>query len=53
MGGLIDPDEKTVFVYRPKQEIEGLDDPDEVLSMPSCVSALHLTVNDLFSWLLL
>ncbi len=53
MGWLIDPDEKTVFVYRPKQEIEVFDQPDVLLPMPLFVRALNLTVKDLFAWLLL
>ena len=52
-GWLIDPEEKTVFVYRPKQEIEVFDQPELNLPLPSLVSELHLTVNELFSWLLL
>jgi Uma2 family endonuclease len=53
MGWLIDPDEKTIFVYRPKQEIELFDEPDEQLPMPSFSQGLNLTVKDLFDWLLL
>jgi Uma2 family endonuclease len=53
MGWLIDPEEKTVFVYRPKQEVEVFDEPNELLLTPSFVSELNLTVKDLFSWLLL
>jgi len=53
MRWLIDPDEKTVFVYRPKQEIEVFDEPDVLLSMPSFARELQLTVKALFDWLLL
>jgi Uma2 family endonuclease len=53
MGWLIDPDEKAVFVYRPQQEIEIFDEPNERLPMPSFSQALNLTVKDLFAWLLL
>jgi Uma2 family endonuclease len=52
MGWLIDPDEKTVFVYRPKQETEVFDDPNTFLLVPSFASQLQLTVQDLFDWLL-
>ncbi|BAY09174.1 Uma2 family endonuclease [Calothrix sp. NIES-2098] len=52
MGWLIDPDEQTVFVYRPKQETEVFDRLDALLPMPSFVSELQLTVKDLFAWLL-
>ena len=53
MGWLIDPDEKAVFVYHSKQEIEIFDEPDELLPTPSFAQGLNLTVKDLFSWLLL
>ena len=52
MGWLIDPDEQTVFVFRPKQEMEVFDAPDDVLPMPSFASELRLTIGDLFAWLL-
>ncbi|MBD1850904.1 Uma2 family endonuclease [Leptolyngbya sp. FACHB-711] len=52
VGWLIDPDEQTVFVYRSKQEPEVLDEPDEVIPIPSFASELQLTIKDLFAWLL-
>lgn len=52
MGWLIDPDEQTVFVYRPKQETEVFDNPDIFLPVPTFASDLYLTVKDLFAWLL-
>ena len=52
MGWLIDPDEKTVFVYHPKQETEVFDEPDALLPVPSFASELQLTVKDVFAWLL-
>lgn len=52
MGWLIDPDEQTVFVYRSKQETEVFDEPNEILPMPEFASELHLTIQDLFAWLL-
>lgn len=51
MGWLIDPDEQTVFVYRPQQQIEVFDQPDDLLSVPSFASELRLTVGQLFGWL--
>ncbi len=51
MGWLIDPDEQTVFVYRPKQETEVFDEPDQILPVPSFASELQLTIKDLFAWL--
>ena len=52
MGWLIDPDEQTVFVYRPKQEPEVLDESDKVIPVPPFASELQLTIKDLFAWLL-
>jgi Uma2 family endonuclease len=52
MGWLIDPDEQTVFVFRPKQEMEVFDKPDVILPVPSFAGDLQLTVKDLFDWLL-
>jgi Uma2 family endonuclease len=53
MGWLIDPAERTVFVYRSKQEVEVFDEPDDLLPAPSFINELNLTVKDLFAWLLL
>lgn len=52
MGWLIDPDEKTVFVYLPREQPEIFDQPEQQLPVPSFASELQLTVGDLFSWLL-
>lgn len=52
MGWSIDPEEQTVFVYRPKQETEVFDEPDALLPVPSFASELKLTVKELFAWLL-
>jgi Uma2 family endonuclease len=52
MGWLIDPDEKTVFVYQPQQETAVFDDPETLLLVPSFARQLQLTVQDLFDWLL-
>jgi Uma2 family endonuclease len=51
MGWLIDPDEQTVFVYRPKHEPEVLDQPGSVLAVPSFATELQLTIAALFAWL--
>lgn len=52
MGWLIDPDEQTVFIYRPKQEPEVLDTPADVIPVPSFANNLQLTIQELFAWLL-
>ncbi|MGK7909231.1 MAG: Uma2 family endonuclease [Synechococcus sp.] len=53
MGWLIDPDEKTVFVYRPGKEIEVFDKEIATLPVPKFASRLNLAVQDLFEWLVL
>jgi len=52
MSWLIDPEEQTVFVYRPKQQIEVFDQLSDQLLVPSFARELSITVGDLFSWLL-
>jgi len=52
MGWLIDPEEQTVFVYRPQQAPEVYDQLDMVVPVPSFASQLLLAVKDLFAWLL-
>jgi Uma2 family endonuclease len=52
MGWLIDPFEQTVFVFRPKQEMEVFDEPNAFLPVPEFAIALKLTVKDLSAWLL-
>jgi Uma2 family endonuclease len=46
------PDEQTVFVYRPKQETEVFDQPEDALPMPPFATDLSLTIAALFGWLL-
>jgi Uma2 family endonuclease len=52
MGWLIDPEEKTVFVYHREQETEVFDEPDSLLPVPAFAGGLGLTVKDLFDRLL-
>jgi Uma2 family endonuclease len=51
MGWLIDPDEQTVFVYQPKQEVEIFDNANQQLLMPAFTAGLQLSVGELFGWL--
>ncbi|MDW8421285.1 MAG: hypothetical protein RMK91_05405 [Pseudanabaenaceae cyanobacterium SKYGB_i_bin29] len=51
MGWLIDPTEKVVFVFCPRQELLVLDDPDALIPVPAFADSLELPVKDLFSWL--
>jgi Uma2 family endonuclease len=52
VGWLIDPFEQTVFTYRPKQQPEAFDEPEQRLPVPSFASDLNLTVASVFDWLL-
>jgi Uma2 family endonuclease len=52
MGWLIDPDEQTIFVYQPNQQLEVFDEMEEQLPVPPFASELRLTVGDVFGWLL-
>ena len=52
MAWLIDPEEKTVFVYLPNQQPEVFDEPERLLPVPSFVSELGLNVGSVFGWLL-
>lgn len=52
MNWLIDPDEKSVFVYTPKQQPEVFEESGEQLPVPSFAKELKLSVGDLFNWLL-
>lgn len=51
MGWLIDPDEQTVFVYAPNQQLEVFENSEDELPVPSFASQLRLTVDSLFAWL--
>jgi Uma2 family endonuclease len=51
MGWMIDPDDRTVFVYQPNQEIAIFDDVEATLPMPEFARSLQLTIGELFSWL--
>jgi Uma2 family endonuclease len=48
---VIDPDEMTIFVYQPKQEIAIFENNEDVLIVPDFAQDLQLTHGDLFSWL--
>lgn len=52
MGWLIDPSERTIFVYHSNQQIEVFDELDMLIPVPSFAGDLKLTVGELFGWLL-
>ncbi len=51
MGWLIDPDERTVFVYRPNQQTLVFDLSDQKLPVPSFAKDLILTMEEVFNGL--
>ncbi len=51
MGWLIDPEDRTVFVYEPDREIAIFDGMADRLPMPGFAVELGLTVGELFGWL--
>ncbi|MEH2418136.1 Uma2 family endonuclease [Nostoc sp.] len=51
LGWLIDPGDRSVLVYPPKQQPELLQEEQETLAVPDLVSNLQLTVGQLFGWL--
>ena len=51
MGWLIDPDEQSVFVYAPNQQLEVFENLEDKLPVPAFASELRLTVDILFAWL--
>jgi Uma2 family endonuclease len=51
MGWLIDPDEQTIFVHLPKQQLEVYDEPEQSLPVPPFASELNLSVGAVFGWL--
>ena len=52
MGWLIDPEEKSVFVYLPDQPTDFYDEPDAQLPVPEFAKDFKLSVENLFNWLL-
>ncbi|MFM2428924.1 MAG: hypothetical protein RLZZ511_137 [Cyanobacteriota bacterium] len=51
MGWLIDPDDRTVFVYYPNGTMAIFDEPADPLPMPEFAQSLALTVGEIFGWL--
>jgi Uma2 family endonuclease len=52
MGWLIDPGERSVLIYRPDQPTEVIDQTESPLPVPSFAQDFHLTLGELFDWLL-
>ena len=52
LGWLIDPEEKSVLVYTPPNQVALFDEPDDTLPVPAFAAGLQLTVGSVFGWLL-
>lgn len=50
-GWLVDPDERSLLIYPPRQQPELLQENTQVLPVPDLVADLRLTVDELFGWL--
>ncbi|MEO0824147.1 MAG: Uma2 family endonuclease [Cyanobacteria bacterium J06639_16] len=53
LGWLIDPDEQTVLVYLPPDQVKIFDQSTDVLPTPSFASNVQLSVGELFGWLVI
>jgi Uma2 family endonuclease len=51
LGWLIDPEERSVFIYPPGQQTIFVENLDDLLIVPEFASALQLSLADLWSWL--
>ena len=51
LGWLIDPEEKLVLIYPPRQQPELLQEKTQILPVPELIADLQLTVDELFGWL--
>jgi Uma2 family endonuclease len=52
MGWLIDPHERTIFVFQPQQQTLVFDKFPQQLPVPSFAKPINLTVAEVFNWLL-
>jgi Uma2 family endonuclease len=51
LGWLIDPEEKTVLIFRPNQQPIAPEDNSDILPVPSLLGDWSLTLGELFGWL--
>ncbi|MGB5634388.1 MAG: Uma2 family endonuclease [Waterburya sp.] len=52
LGWLIDPSERSIFAYYPKQKPAFFEDANDVLPVPNFANSFQLTLGELFGWLL-
>ncbi len=53
LGWLIDPEEQTVLVYLPPEQVKIFDQTNDRLPTPAFAAGVHLTVGELLSWLVI
>jgi Uma2 family endonuclease len=51
VGWLIDPAEKSIFVYHSGKQVEVVDDLEQALLVSSFADSVKLTAGEIFSWL--
>jgi Uma2 family endonuclease len=51
LGWLIDPADRTIFIYHPNGTMEIFDEPEARLPVPEFARSIELTVGDVFGWL--
>jgi Uma2 family endonuclease len=51
LGWLIDPEDRTIFIYHPNGILEIFDEPDARLPVSEFARTIELTVGDVFGWL--
>jgi Uma2 family endonuclease len=51
VGWLIDPAEKSIFIYHSGKQVEVVDQLDQELLVPGFAELVKLTAGDIFSWL--
>jgi Uma2 family endonuclease len=51
IGWLIDPAEKSIFVYHSGKQVEVVEDLEQALLVPSFADSVKLTAGEIFSWL--
>ncbi len=51
MGWLVDPEESFIFVYGADRSVQGFDDIEAVLPVPSFAASVQLKVGEIFDWL--
>jgi Uma2 family endonuclease len=51
VGWLIDPAEKSIFIYHSEKQVEVVDKVEQELLVPRFAESVKLTAGDIFSWL--